>query len=672
MLEELLKKYDLAHSSIICGGKVNFNINYLLDNKVYISINCLINDVEKKYSYDFKNDEDFNSYVLPKLFQRFISKNVAINIRKIMANDKQGTMVIERKDNKDSFIIRNCSSETMKLLNKLISSYNTVSSIDKTKRNKIIFTEESYNKFNNYIKLNTIYDYARYRVSFFKNVENKKIESNAKIVFDDDEANIDSTQLLILNIARYAYTFDVLDNNLWEDIKENYRDNEKVVEICNSFQNEKFEEYTIYCKALLLAEYEKENDVLLNNDEIAVEEAIEACNKNVNYFDNSYIEYWNKKQEHYSTILDRARQAICLDFKDAYRIDDKKEIKNKEDGKMEKENDLISRFKEIKRQKESFANIINDPLVEESVEDEVEKIFLDVDRTQIAHDAEEQAIKIIELEKERDQLKKDAEEFAKTIIKNEKEYKKIIADSEEQARRIIELEKENEDLKKLAEDNAKYIIERQKKFDEEEQQREYINNSPIKAQDIDKINNLLNALSEVKGIDFTVNHPTAMQEVLLLEEKIITYLTTHKNIIYEEDKIVPIEKEEMKETKPVIELLAMIRNAYVSSHYFEKDGRHTLIELNPVDEDTYRVTLYSVKDDSEDILMDAFFEEYQLSDDVLKEICDIFSTDAVIVASKIDNIPPNKADYLVIDNMDNAIKFMDFKRELIEKIKEYL
>ncbi len=70
--------------------------------------------------------------------------------------------------------------------------------------------------------------------------------------------------------------------------------------------------------------------------------------------------------------------------------------------------------------------------------------------------------------------------------------------------------------------------------------------------------------------------------------------------------------------------------------------------------------------------MDAFFEEYQLSDDVLKEICDIFSTDAVIVASKIDNIPPNKADYLVIDNMDNAIKFMDFKRELIEKIKEYL
>ena len=157
-----------------------------------------------------------------------------------------------------------------------------------------------------------------------------------------------------------------------------------------------------------------------------------------------------------------------------------------------------------------------------------------------------------------------------------------------------------------------------------------------------------------------------------LEEKIVTYLTTHKNVVHDEDTIVPIEKEEMLESKPVIELLAMIRNAYVSSHEFEKDGRHTLINFNPVDDDTYRVSLYSVKENSEDTLMDVFFEEYQLTDSVLKEICDIFKKDAVIVASKIDNVPPDKADYLVIDNMDNAIKFMDCKRSLIEKVKTYL
>ncbi len=672
MLEELLSKYDLAHSSIISGGKVNFNINFLLDNKVYISINNLINNIEKKSPFDFSNNENFINFDLPKIFQRFISKNPSLNIRKIMANDSQGTIVLERKDGKDSLVVRNCTIKIMILIDKLLSSYNNISNVDKTKQDAILFTESSYNYFNNYIKYNIIFDYANYRVSYFKSTNNKVIETNVKKAFDDNETNNDSNDLLILNIARYAYTFNTLNNNIWDEIIEKYKDNEKVIEICNIFKNEKFEEYTIYNKSLLLAEYEKDNDILLNNEELAVEEALEACNKNINYFDDSYLKWWDEKQEHYSSILDRAREAICLEFKDSYGVNNRK---NKEDGNMEKEDkkeSLISKFKEIKRQKESFANIINDPIVGDSVEDEVEKIFLDVNNEKIKLDAEDQAKKLIQVEEERNQLKKDAEEFAKIILKNEKEYKKIIAASEEQARKIIDLEKENEKLKVLAEDNAKYILEKQKQMSEEERLREYINNSPVKSQDIDKINNLLNALSEVKGIDFTVNHPTTMQEVLFLEEKIITYLTTHKNIVHDEDTIVPIEKEEMKESKSVIELLSMIRNAYVSSHFFEKDGRHTLIEVNPVDEDTYRVTLYSVKDDSEDVLMDAFFEEYQLTIDVLKEICDIFSTDAVIVASKIDNIPPDKADYLVIDNMDNAIKFMDFKRETIEKIKEFL
>jgi hypothetical protein len=163
-----------------------------------------------------------------------------------------------------------------------------------------------------------------------------------------------------------------------------------------------------------------------------------------------------------------------------------------------------------------------------------------------------------------------------------------------------------------------------------------------------------------------------MQELSLLEEKTITYLTTHKNIVKDEDVIVPIEKEEMIETKPVLELLSMIRNAYTSSLSFEKDGRHTLINFNPVDSDTFRVSLFSIKDDNEHLLMDAFFEDYQLTDKVLEELCDIYKGNSVIVASKIDNIPPDKADYLVIDNMDNAIRFMDCKREFIDKVKQYL
>ena len=68
----------------------------------------------------------------------------------------------------------------------------------------------------------------------------------------------------------------------------------------------------------------------------------------------------------------------------------------------------------------------------------------------------------------------------------------------------------------------------------------------------------------------------------------------------------------------------------------------------------------------------AFFEDYQLTDSVLEQLCDIFKRDAVIVASKIDNIPPDKADYLVLDNMNNAIKFMGCKRSLIDVVKQYL
>ena len=98
MVEELLNKYDLYHSSVISGGKIKFNINYLPDGNVYISLVALINDEEKKETFDTVDDEYFKNYYLPKILQRFFSKNVIVNIRKIMGSSSQGTIIIQRDD----------------------------------------------------------------------------------------------------------------------------------------------------------------------------------------------------------------------------------------------------------------------------------------------------------------------------------------------------------------------------------------------------------------------------------------------------------------------------------------------------------------------------------------------------------------------------------------------
>ncbi len=677
MLGDLLRDYDLFHSSIINGGKVKFNINYLLDGKVYISLVAKIGEDEKKVAYDFIDDQDFRIFSLPKILQRFLSKNVGLSIRKIMGNQDNGTMVIQRRDLKDCLIIRNCSNKVMKLAEILFESLSEINNVNTTEDSKIIFQVDTHQQHDDYMKYNIAFDFAYYKTQFFRNNNSENMDSE---MVKENETEQDPEQLLLLNIARYAYTFESVETDVWDEIIKSYSENKAVIDICNNFKNNDFNPDSLCTKALILAEYEKNNDLLIHHEDIIIEEALEACNKMVNYFNSSYLVYFRDREMYYASILDGERQAICLDFIGAHDLsEDKKEqveVKNRIQFQTRTSNhdrELLSRFRKIKEEKASFASIINDPIKEEDiVEREVEKIFFDFDKEKLLIDAEEQAKRIFEIEKERDQLKRDAEEFAKIILQNEKEHKKIVEAAEEQAQRIIELEKENEELKKLAENNAKYIFEREQKIREEEDLREYINNMPVMSQDIDKINNLLNSISVVKELDFAVNHPTVMQELMLLEEKIITYLTTHQNIVSSNDTIVPIEKEEMIETKPVIELLAMIRNAYVSSHSFEIDGRHTVISFNPVDDDTFRVSLFSVKDNSEDTLMDVFFEEYQLTDNVLEELCNIFKKDAVIVASKIDNVPPDKADYLVIDNMNNAIKFMDCKRELIEKVKEYI
>ena len=161
-----------------------------------------------------------------------------------------------------------------------------------------------------------------------------------------------------------------------------------------------------------------------------------------------------------------------------------------------------------------------------------------------------------------------------------------------------------------------------------------------------------------------------MQVVSLLEEKIVTYLTTHKNIVDKEKREEEIILTPSDEKTPT-DLLAIIRNVYLKSRTYEKEGRHTVINIVP-SYSKYRVTLYSVKNDSADVLTDVYFDSAYFTEGVIKEICDIYKTDSIIVASKTDNVPGELADYLVIDNKDNAIKFMGCNKLIVNIAKAYL
>ena len=76
--------------------------------------------------------------------------------------------------------------------------------------------------------------------------------------------------------------------------------------------------------------------------------------------------------------------------------------------------------------------------------------------------------------------------------------------------------------------------------------------------------------------------------------------------------------------------------------------------------------------DRDDLLTEVYFDDEKFTENIIKELCDIYSRDTIIVASKTDNIPGGKADYLVIDNNDNAIKFMGCNKEIIDIAKAYL
>ncbi len=665
MIGEMLERYDYVHSLIVSGSKVNFNINYLLDNQIYISIVSKTGEDELKYTYDFYDTDNFKEYVLPKIFERFLSKNLELKMRRVMADDLHGTLIVEGTNGSDSLIIRNCSNEAMDLFEILSKAIIDVTNIyDYSKNSSIIFNNGETEKFNNYIKYNIIFDYAKYKTEY-----NIYYDSINSVNTDGANEEEDDRSLFILNIARFAYTLDPANGSIWDQIEKIYDDNDKVREVCNEFRNMD-DEYSLYSKALTLAEFEKNNDLFLHYNDVAVEEALKACDNAVDFFDNSYLLYWENKKRYYGTVLDNERQLICMDFIDAYDLTKRDQVFEEKGYDVQdfkestNKKSVIAKLKEIKNNNLSFLNVDDG---KDSNGD-----LIDIDHDEIISSADEEAQKIIEALEEREQLRKDAEEFAKTIIAKEREQKKIVEEARIQARELLRVKEENEELKRLARENAEFIFDRQRKLEEEEKLRQEEINTPVKVSDIDKINGLLNAISIVKDLDFAVNHPTVMQELTFLEEKINTYLVTHKNIVHEENVIEIPGNETVFETKPIIELLAMISNAYVSSHEFEKDGRHTVINFYQADDDTYRVTLCSVKDNSEDTLMDAFFEYYQLSDNVIEELCNIFKRDAVIVASKTDNVPPDKVDYLVIDNMDNAIRFIACPKDLIDRVKMYL
>ena len=71
-LQELLAGYDLSHSSIISDNRIELNVNYKKNDDIEI---LLKKNKENQGTYKFKNDFDFNTCVLPKIFQVVLTKN---------------------------------------------------------------------------------------------------------------------------------------------------------------------------------------------------------------------------------------------------------------------------------------------------------------------------------------------------------------------------------------------------------------------------------------------------------------------------------------------------------------------------------------------------------------------------------------------------------------------
>ena len=668
-LNVFLSDYDMYHSSLN-ENILQLNMKFLNDNSVIFSLSELKQDIiVKKSEYIFNFDFDFKSRIFPKIFLYFISSNSSVNIEK----EKDNLLCLSNKDKKEKFFIENCPESFIKILESL---YKDVSILNSITDRSIDIKDEKNDKISRYVSCNLALFYAKYRTEFLDNdgscnffdIKNYKNFLNK----EKRDNKTENKKFVVLDVARYAYSIGINNGNVWDQIREQYNEDNVIEDICVTFKNRDYDSDSIFNKALMCAEYEENNKNYIMNNIILVNEALDAAKEDVLFYSNGFLEYWDRKKRFYKLVENDELVKICNDFLNSNRlILHNDAVDNIKKTNNSKEN-LVTKLKNIKKENlNNFSNIINNPVILKT-----EQIrFRDEEHDKLAIGGQEQAKQLIDALNEREKIKRDAEEFAKIILKEQRERREIIKMAEEQAVKIMKLEKENVMLKKLAEENAKYIFENNKKYNEELKLREELDESPIKSSDIDKINYLLNALSNVKELDFSVNHPTTMQTINLLEQKIFTYLLTHKNIIdssinKDNDSSID-ENTDFNETKTPTELLAIIRNVYSTSQLYVKDGRHTVVNIT-YDDNKYRVVIYSVKDDNDDILTDVLFDSYYFTSEVIKEICDIYLNDAIIVASKTDNIPNGYGDYLVIDNHDNAMKFMGCPVEIIEIAKTYL
>ena len=626
-LDEILCLYDKLHYER--NGKVRLNVDVKSD---FVFVTVESNSDKKCFKFDV--NPIFENKYLSLLSLHFFSFNKDLTYRKLLASEN-GNIIFE--NNREILIIRNINPSLMEKIS-LIKS--TVDGLRESKNFESIYKK--------YVITNICMTYAKYRRDFYDvtgrlNFFDKRVYKTY-LESDNREDDTRDENFIILDIARCALAL-VADDN-YDLIKNEYYDDYIVVNHISKFENAPFD--SIYGEALVCAEYEQINENILIDNKDMVLELIGFIKDNANL---SFEEYWDGRRRFYKIFENSNLEEICDDI-----------LNNCELREKCMDNTEIIDTQSFDN---NFKNIINNPIEKDNV-----VLFEDKEHEILAKKGEEQAKLIMKMINEKNELKKDAEEFAKIILKKQKEYKEIMKAAEEQAKRIMTLEKENEKLKALAEENAMNIFLRDKKNEDEMYLRDIKDNTPISKSDIDKIGDLLNALSDVKDLDFVVNHPTVASKVYELEEKIITYLTTHKNVIDEvKDKDVLLTQNE--KTKTPIELLSIIRNVYLESHNYEKDGRHTVINVSP-HFDKYRVVIYSVKDDNDDVLTDVYFDKIFFNEDVIKEICDIYSKDATIVASKTDNIPDDLADFLVIDNMDNALKFTGCKRFIIQIAKAYL
>ena len=474
-------------------------------------------------------------------------------------------------------------------------------------------------------------------------------EENAKFIYNkekdaDREINIEE---LVKRIETRLREFD--------ENEETYSSSDSEKEKIKAAAREYAEQ--IYNK-------QKENEQLKDAARIQAQQIFALQQENTNLKrmaeENAWFIFNKDKEENRSNSIDELVRKIETKLKE---IDDSEETYATSNDEADKIKAAAREYAEqiYNKQKES------ERLVEAARAQAERIIALEQENEKLKKLAEENA-KVI-FDSERKEIKRDADEYARLIFEKQEERKTLLKAAESQAMRIIALERENDELKRLAKENAKNIFDRENRYREEISLREELDNTPISSSDIDKIYELLNALTAIEELDFAINHPTAMQLVNELEEKINTYLSTHQNITdggVTTNTVTDHDREELP-----LESIDVIRNAYVESLAYAKEGRHSVINIEEVD-GRYKVTLYSVKDDNDDVLTESFFEKEFFNEEVIKDICEIFKKDAVIVASKIDNIPDGYQDYLVIDNLENAIKFMGIKKELVEIAKKYL